>query len=261
MILKEPDIKNAAIASLQKLLLNAEKEQQGAIVNELRVVGAGITKESEPAQLINAHFGKSQNIVVIHDLRLELDDGYVANIDHLLIHRSHRFYILESKHFSHHVKVNDRGEFLRWNGWSKTFVRTSSPIEENERCSAILRQRLKLLGVPDPHIQSFVLIAPDAQIERPEWFDTEVVVSANQFLTSLNENLEIASFLGLLTDQSKATRVESIFRIAQKLIALHRPLTVDYAEQIGVGERFTSLKEARQSCSIEPAAMQANPFP
>lgn len=250
MILKSPDAKNAVIAELERIFLAADKEQQAAIARELHSVRAGVKSESESAYLINFHLRHSQNTIVIHDLRLVLDDGRVAHIDHLLIHRSYRFYILESKNFSLGIKINDRGEFSRWSDAKKTFEYIASPIEQNERHAAVLRQALASLGLHEPHIQSFVLIAPHAPIRRPQRFDTELIVSADQFMMALNENLENASFLGLLTDTATPAPV-SISDIALKLIGLHRPATVNYAEKTWLNEVPRRPKDAPQENPVK----------
>ena len=53
----------------------------------------GIKGQKEFAYLIDFDLAKSKRMVVIHDLRLEIN-GRVAQIDHLLIHRSLTVFIL-----------------------------------------------------------------------------------------------------------------------------------------------------------------------
>jgi hypothetical protein len=57
-------------------------------------------------------------------------------------------------------------------------------------------------------------------------FDSELVVRADEFLTALNENLENASFLGLLTSAPRSSPSPSISTISQQLIAMHRPVAL-----------------------------------
>jgi len=52
---------------------------------EIRALKAGRRGEHDTAYEIDFHLGESKNTMVLHDLRFELDDGRVAQIDHLLI--------------------------------------------------------------------------------------------------------------------------------------------------------------------------------
>lgn len=236
MICKNADSKVGDIATLENLLQRASTDKKPLIERELRMLRAGIKGEQESAYLIDFHLKESQKTAVIHDLRIQLDDGRVAQIDHLLIHRTLRFYILETKHFSHGVKITDEGEFLRWNDWKKTYEGMASPIEQNERHAAVLRTLLSKLGMGEPRIESMILIAPQARIERSKRFDSERVVKADQFLTALQKNLESASLFGVLTGLAKTTFSEPIGDIAKKLVRLHRPITMDYAAKFGMAD-------------------------
>ena len=215
MICKNADRKAEAIATLESLMARAPVNKKPLIERELRMLRAGIKGEQEAAYLIDFHLRESQKTAVIHDLRVQLADGRVAQIDHLLIHRTFRFYILETKHFSHGVKINDEGEFLRWNDWKKTYEGMPSPIEQNERHASVLRTLLSRLGLGEPAIESMILIAPQARIERSKRFNSDRVVKADQFLTAMQKNLDNASILGLIGGLAKAAFSESIGDIAK----------------------------------------------
>ncbi len=234
MICKNADSKAGAIAALESLLACAAPGKKALVERELRMLRAGIKGEQEAAYLIDFQLKDSQKTAVIHDLRIQLGDGRVAQIDHLLIHRTLRFYILETKHFAHGVKITDEGEFLRWNDWKKTYEGMPSPIEQNERHAAVLRTVLKKLGMGEPTIESMILIAPEARIDRSKRFNSDRVVKADQFLTAMQKNLDNASILGLLGGFAKATFSESIADIAKKLVRLHRPIAIDYAAKFGM---------------------------
>ncbi|WP_194713049.1 nuclease-related domain-containing protein [Noviherbaspirillum soli] len=234
MICKNADSKAEAIATLESLLARATPDKKALIDRELRMMRAGVKGEQEAAYLIDFQLKESKNTAVVHDLRVQLGDGRVAQIDHLLIHRTLRFYILETKHFSHGVKITDEGEFLRWNDWKKTYEGIPSPIEQNERHAAVLRTLLSKLGLGEPKIESMILIAPQARIDRSKRFDSARVVKADQFLTAMQKNLDNTNIFGLLGGLAKASFSESIGDIAKKLIRLHRPITIDYAAKFGM---------------------------
>jgi hypothetical protein len=93
---------------------------------------AGIKGEQESAYFLGFHFKDTKNSVLIHDLRLE-HNGRVAQIDHLLLTRMLDFWILETKHFSSGLKIDEHDQFLRWNSWQKCYEGMPSPLEQAER--------------------------------------------------------------------------------------------------------------------------------
>jgi hypothetical protein len=254
MICKNADSKAEAIFTLESLMARASTDKRAFVERELRMLRAGIKGEQEAAYLIDFQLKGSQNTAVIHDLRLQLGDGRVAQIDHLLIHRTLRFYILETKHFSHGVKITDEGEFLRWNDWKKTYEGMPSPIEQNERHAAVLRSLLSRLGMGEPKIESMILIAPQARIDRSKRFNSDRVVKADQFLTALQKNLDGAGIFSLLGGLAKATFSEPIGDIAKKLIRLHRPITIDYAAKFGMADNSPTPCIAAMETDFGPAA-------
>lgn len=238
MILKQTDDKFPLVAKLQALLntnrVPTDKIQ--FVEKDIRLMESGIKGEKESAYLIDFYLCDSKRTAVIHDLRLELPDGRVAQIDHLLIHHSYRFYVLETKNFSHGVKITDEGEFLRWNDWKKTYEGIPSPIAQNERHALVLTKVLEALGLPTPTVRSMILIAPSARIDRSKKFDSSMVVKADLFLAALEEDLGNSNIFGLLGGLAKASWNGSIEEIGKKLISRHRPATVDLLARYGLSQ-------------------------
>ena len=98
MILKNSDGKKLDIEELARLLKIAPSDRKSKIENELRCLRSGIKGEDESAYLIDFDFKDAPNTAVIHDIRLEIN-GRVAQIDHLLIHRTLNVFVLETKNF------------------------------------------------------------------------------------------------------------------------------------------------------------------
>lgn len=233
MIIKEADDKSAQVALLEALLAEATPEKRPRIKRELFAVAAGIKGEKEAAYLLDFRLRDSSATAVVHDLRLEID-GLVAQIDHLLVHRTYRFYVLETKHFRHGLKITEDGEFLRWDDFDKRFSGMPSPIEQNERHVAVLRKTLAGLGMAEPAIKSFILVAPEARIDRPKKFDTSMVVKADQFVKKYEEDLGKTSLLGAVGGLVRTTVSDSVAVIADKLFALHQPISIDYRAKFGM---------------------------
>jgi hypothetical protein len=234
MIVKSADDKSSVLAALEALHACGDGKQQKYIEEELRMMRSGIKGEQESAYHIDFDFGDSDITAVIHDLRL-VWDGRVAQIDHLIIHRTHKFYVLETKSFSHGLKITDEGEFLRWNEWKKNFEGMPSPIEQNRRHVEVLRSVLERLGYAKPEIESFVLISPSARIDRSRKYPCPEVVKSDQFTTAFTKRFldSVSSVGGILGGLSKALFGDPAEVIAKKLVAMHKPIAIDYATKFG----------------------------
>ncbi len=76
---------------MAKVAPPARKQQ---IMEESRILRAGIQGEQESTYLLDYHFKASRNTAIIHDLRLAVN-GRVAQIDHPLLHRTLTIFVLE----------------------------------------------------------------------------------------------------------------------------------------------------------------------
>jgi hypothetical protein len=105
-----------------------------------------------------------------------------------------------------------------------------SPIEQNRRHAEVLRDVLERLGYAKPEIESFVLISPTARIDRSKAHPCPEVVKADQFTTAFKKRYldSINSVGGILGGLSKAIFGDTAEVIAKKLVALHKPITIDY---------------------------------
>ena len=268
MLIKQADDQTVQLETLERLAKGkGPKARQAA--EELRRRKAGVKGERESAYLIGFEYEHSPNWAVIHDLRLE-HDGRVAQIDHVLINRWMDVYVLETKHVHAGIKITEEGEFLRWNEYRRTFEGMASPLEQNERHIQVLKDVMTGIELPTrlgmripPAFQSFVLIAPDARIDRPRKFDTSRVIKADQLKKAIwrdidNENL----LIGAVRFATKIVSSETVEFVARQLAALHRPLTsTSSASRLARAETNASAKPTRQrGRRIEPT-LGAAPTP
>ena len=234
MIYKDSDNKMPVVAILQRMLALAGPDKRPLIERELRMMRAGIAAEREAAGLIDVYLKDSTRTAVVHDLRLVSNDGEAAQIDHLLIHRSRRFYLLGTRHFTHGLRITEDGDFLRWNEAAKSFEPMPSPLDELARQVSVLRDALEPFGLDDAPVDTLVLLAPNARIERPRRFDSGRVMKADQFMEKLNNGADNAPALAALGNLNRTRMSDSIGDIAHKLIALHRPSTADTMSRFGL---------------------------
>ena len=234
MIYKDSDNKMPVVAILQRMLALASPDKKPLLERELRMMRAGILTEREAVGLIDVYLKDSTRTAVVHDLRLVSSDGRSAQIDHLLIHRSRRFYLLDTRHFSQGLKITEDGDFLRWDESGKRYEPMPSPLEAQARQVSVLRDALEPFGLDDAPVDTLVLLAPNARIDRPRRFDSARVMKADQFMERLNNGMDNAPALATLGNLYRTRMSDSIGDIARRLIALHRPSTADTMARFGL---------------------------
>lgn len=228
MLIKTADDQTPLLEDLERRAMGGGPDATRA-EDDLRRRRAGIKGEQESTYLIDFDYAKSPNWAVLHDLRLE-HDGRVAQIDHLLINRWMDVYVLETKHFHAGVKITEDGEFLRWNSYRRTYEGMASPLEQTERQIQVLTDVMARIELPTrlgmripPTFQSYVLIGPQARIDRPEHFDASRVVKADQLKKAIWRDIENDSMLSLLRIAAKFVSRETVEFIGRQLAAQHRP--------------------------------------
>src|SRR5690606_31206006 len=215
--------------------------------------------EHESAYDIDFYSGSSKNRIVLHDLRFE-HNGRVAQIDHLILNRLLEVYVLETKHFSEGVSITEQGEFSIWFGGKPRGI--PSPLEQNERHIAVLKDVFKTLDMPtrlgirlQPSFESLVLVSKNARIGRPQKFKTARVLKSGQLEGWIRKNIDSGSPLLM----AKFVSVETLTNVARQLVALHRPLMPDYRAKFRITEE--ALRPAATVPADPPVAPAAPEVP
>ena len=182
--------------------------------------------------------------MTIHDLRIEVG-GRVAQIDHLVINRLLDIWVLESKHFSEGVAVNEHGEWVGFYGHRPYGM--PSPIEQNRRHVAVLAdafhegagplpKRLRMMTIK-PKFFSLVLISNHARISRPRTTAAaagvpglDTVIKVDRFEATIDKAYDERSLAAL----GKVISSAQVEAIARNLAALHVPATFDWAARFGL---------------------------
>ncbi|HRH81597.1 MAG TPA: NERD domain-containing protein [Thiobacillaceae bacterium] len=267
MILKTIDDKATSVAELEGLLASAPSIHKPKLEQELRALRAGMKGEQESAYLIDFDYRESKNNVVIHDLRLEIN-GRVAQIDHLLINRMLDALVLETKHFHAGIKITEEGEFLRWNDFRKCYEGMASPLAQNERHIQVLRDAFAQIDMPTRlgvkvllTFHSFILVAPNARIDRPKKFDTSKVIKADALRSTWEKELDETSVLGAVSGLAKLVSTETLVAIGRQLVTLHRPASVNYASKFGIVSGCAENLSQQRSPQLADSAMSAAAIP
>lgn len=244
MIIKTKDSIEPAIAALETLLRYPEGDarKRKLIEKEINTMRSGAKGEQNCAFYIDSHVKDHPNRVVIHDLRIEVDGEFVQ-IDHLFLNRLLTFYVLESKSYLNGFKISDRGEFEYW--YDNRYHAMPSPIEQAARQARLLEKLLVQRQLMPcwmgnvtftPQVETYILVDPKTRVIRPDNkdFNTDMVVKADAFMTVYQKDAEPAGLVTIVRGMARTVSKETLIDIANKLVALHQPLVIDYAARFGL---------------------------
>ena len=229
MILKSADDKSKRLALLEDLQRSPllDFSQKKWLREELMRTKKGIQGERDSAHYLDSYFKDSENLVVLHDLRLVVD-GDVAQIDHMVINRTLGMYLVETKNYSGNLVINDRGEYTV--EYDDVRFGIPSPMEQSRRHARILGkllERLEIVGrtqkTPDFH--HVLMLHPKATIQRPpaKLYDTTNVIKADQFPTWHDKFVNSHAVGSVFKLALNMRSIETVREAAQKLVRQHRP--------------------------------------
>lgn len=105
---------------------------------------AGYEAERKVAYYLKMAFGDDAKLLILHDLRVEFEDGITAQMDHLIIHE-HGLIIVESKSVAGKLQVQDDGQWIRWysqKGGKDSSIGMENPIKQASRQGQTLKKVL-----------------------------------------------------------------------------------------------------------------------
>lgn len=245
MIIKEKDSIDPAITALESLLQRPSLDARACeqIKQEIKTMRSGAKGEEDCAFYLNTYFKPSRNLLLIHDLRFEVD-GESVQIDHLLLDRFLTFSVLESKSYRNGLKISDRGEFEYWYDRDKRYCGMASPIEQVKRQAWLLEKWLtqqeimpRRLGIKfRPWTKTYVLVHPSTSVRRPnnKCFSTDIIVKADAFVTLYNRLIDKMSLWEALHCIPRIVSRMTLHKIAEQMVAWHCPRPIDYAARFGL---------------------------
>ncbi len=229
MILKEIDKQKEEDIKLlkEKLNLSKNEKQKYLIKQELSKLETGLIGEKETAYFIDFNLKDSENYIIIHDLRLEID-GLTAQIDHLLINKAIGIILLETKNTKAEVTINDDGTMLYKYGKNKSYNQ-ANPLEQSKRHELVLEKILDKYNMK-LNILSYVVFLPNVIIKNktlPKNFlrsDTFYDSIYNEFAHSPKKVLTVAAKIII----NKIPSTKEIKNIGNILVSEHKPVNIDY---------------------------------
>ncbi len=217
-----------------------KKRDDKAAKNKLEI--AGENAEKQMIFYLERAFGDSENkdVIVLNDLRIEDTQGNIAQMDHLLIH-PYGFVIIESKSVHGSVAINENGEWVRIYNRQKKGMRSPikqaqmqkevlvSVLEENKNklFKQTMVNKLFKTSFHDYAFDVVVAISDSGVIERPQKYDTSMVVKADMvcdYVKDLIRKYEKKSKSLISMDIPSSFYASTIMVIAAFLQSKHKPL-------------------------------------
>ena len=230
MLVKAADDKTKRLRLLEDLQRSPrlDARQKEWLAKELRATKQGIQGERNAAHYLDNYLGSSKNFMVIHDLRIKVDEE-VAQIDHLLVGRAF-FILLETKTFGGDIAVNERGEFSVQYPGEKVY-NIPSPFEQSRRHANVLQKLLERLSIRPRtggrhRMEHVVLVDPSRAVRRPndKILDTSFLVKADQFPDWHTKWAEKnPGVIELFTTLADVRGQETVKEWAEKIVCQHRP--------------------------------------
>lgn len=239
VLIKAAADKQPQLDVLKALLVrpHLRSAMRSRIEEDIRTTAAGWKGEHDAAYEIEFHFGRTRNYATIHDLRIEVE-GFVVQVDHMVISRLLQIWVCESKSFSQGVSINDYSEWsTRYNGRN---LGIPSPVEQNRRHLVALRRLFvtNVCPVPRrfgrrivPDLDGLVLISNHAFIRRPKVAvdGIETVIKVERLKATVE-----AQFDDRPQSLLRVVSESELERFARNLAALHRPASVDVPARYGL---------------------------
>ncbi len=232
MVLKKMDeFKLNEIDILQKILRETENKKQAELIKmELNKIKKGLNGEKQTSYFIDFNIGESKNYVILHDLRLELNER-TAQIDHMLISKTMGIVLVEVKNTDAVVTINDDGSMLYVFKSGKKF-NMASPLEQSKRHELVVKEFLKNNNI-EMEVSSTVVFLPEIIITNKKL--PKSFYRADTFIESLkNDKIENPfNFIKLLAKvvTNNIVSFEHLMYIGGLFVKEHKPVAIDYKKK------------------------------
>lgn len=230
MILKQADDKQGDIDILHNLAARATSTRQRSdIQSEIDNIVAGMRGEADASYYLDQEFRHRDDVVVIHDLRIE-EEGDIAQIDHIVINQRRQAIVLETKALKAEISCNDEGEWEATYGRQKYSI--ASPLEQCKRHATVLRRWLSRRKTALREVVPVVLTAPTTRIgQRAADPEDPEVVKSDLFTRWFDKTSKANSnFIGM--DDDKMSEDE-LAGIGYRLVKAHTPVQFDWRKRFG----------------------------
>ena len=229
---------------------------------------AGYEAERKVAYYLKMTFGDDAKLLILHDLRVEFEDGITAQMDHLIIHE-HGLIIVESKSVAGKLQVQDDGQWIRWysqKGGKDSSIGMENPIKQASRQGQTLKKvllsgasndvtRKAIQDLPVDVLVTFsttnggVFIAKNRQL-YPEVCPADVVDDhVNRIVFDRAINAKPQDFR--LSESHRTKLAEHLVKIHQPYKATHLVHEKPYLKLIALGKPSKVEQKISEYIAIE----------
>lgn len=256
MILKEADDRSGDIAELKRLKDTSPPRFHATIQKQIADIYAGLEGERSAAHFINREYRHSEKMLVLHDLRIGVDEDY-AQIDHLVIHRFQRVaWVLETKNYSGRLSCDEHGDWTVWYGRKPQPI--PSPVNQARRHCETLRLWLKA-NVTDAigDIRPVVLISPTSSVNRTRLPPDAHIVKSDNFVEWWNKQADkigVGTALGVMgRHMASGLSHDGFVDLGEHLASAHIPTRYDWRAML----RLPHAPEPSEHSQVRPAGEDA----
>lgn len=220
IILKESSDAKKYLEELEGLLPKASVNVKKKIQKEIEITKAGIVGEDN---ILFELKNSGMDMVVLHDLYIETEDGLNAQIDFFVITKK-LIFIIECKNLFGNIEIDSKGNFIRTMEYSgqKHKEGIYSPITQNERHLNVIRNKI---------LENKNKVA--TAIVKGTFSDTykSLVVLANP-KTILNDKYAKKEI------KSQVHRADQLVRVMKEMNAKSNELSYNLKEIKEIGEKW-----------------------
>lgn len=200
VILKESSDAKAYLGKLEELYkeIPPKSELAQKIEKEIAITKAGIIGED---QIMFELKNSDMDLVVLHDIYIEDEEGNGAQIDYLVITPYVNVFI-ECKNLFGNIEINNKGDFIRVMEIGKRYIKEGiySPVSQNERHLRVYKKCVReskglILGAFweanfEKYNKSLIVLANPKTVVNDKYAHAEIkkqVIRADQLVTKLKE--------------------------------------------------------------------------
>lgn len=254
VILKESSDAKIYLEKLEEILPKAKGDLKDRIQKEIAITKAGIAGEEN---ILFELKNSGMDMVVLHDIYIETQDGRGAQID-FIVFAACGVFLIECKNLVGNIEIDSKGNFIRTIEYGGKNHREGiySPITQNERHLSVLVDRRKedknflskmfVQAGTDIYFTTLVVLANPKTIVNDRYAKKEIknqVIRADQLIKVIKEKNDATS---KLMKYSKTDMKNAAQAILDKNIEERKDYFVKFEEMLKELEAQDNLVETNQ---------------
>ena len=254
VILKESSDAKIYLEKLEEILPKAKGDLKDRIQKEIAITKAGIAGEEN---ILFELKNSGMDMVVLHDIYIETQDGRGAQID-FIVFAACGVFLIECKNLVGNIEIDSKGNFIRTIEYGGKNHREGiySPITQNERHLSVLVDRRKedknflskmfVQAGTDIYFTTLVVLANPKTIVNDRYAKKEIknqVIRADQLIKVIKEKNDATS---KIMKYSKTDMKNAAQAILDKIIEERKDYFVKFEEMLKELEAQDNLVETNQ---------------